>query len=70
MSTRVRQGEAPPNRERQVSVRRADLPLYCPTPDSSLWNSHPRVFIPLAESDEGTVVCPYCSTRYQLETND
>jgi uncharacterized Zn-finger protein len=67
MSTRVRQGGATPNRERRLTVRRADLPLYCPTPDSSLWNSHPRVFIPLEDAPSGTAICPYCGTEFQLE---
>jgi uncharacterized Zn-finger protein len=45
-------------------VTRADLPLHCPMPDTALWNSHPRVFLPIEET--GTAVCPYCGTRYVL----
>jgi len=52
------------NAESMVEVTQADLPLHCPTPDSPLWNSHPRVFIPLEESDE--CKCPYCGTVYRL----
>ena len=28
-------------------VSRAELPLHCPLPGTSLWNSHPRVFLPI-----------------------
>jgi len=46
-------------------VTRDDLPLHCPTPDSPLWASHPRVFIPIEESGEAS--CPYCGTQFKLE---
>jgi len=45
-------------------VRRADLPLSCPTPEQRLWNAHPRVFLPIEKTGEAT--CPYCSTHYRL----
>lgn len=45
-------------------VHRADLPLSCPTPGQKLWNSHPRVYLPIEET--GTALCPYCSARYTL----
>lgn len=48
-----------------VRVTAADLPVYCPNPAMPLWSSHPRVFLDIAAS--GTVMCPYCGTRYQLE---
>ena len=35
-----------PNAAKTYTVKRADLPLSCPTPDMSLWNSHPRVYLP------------------------
>ena len=47
-----------------LRVGRADLPLHCPLPGSSLWNSHPRVFLPIEET--GEAVCPYCGSRYVL----
>lgn len=53
------------NAETTVEVTKGDLPLHCPTPDSSLWNSHPRVFIALEESKESK--CPYCGTIYILK---
>lgn len=51
--------------QRQVVVSQKDLPLSCPMPGQSLWNAHPRVFLPIGET--GRVVCPYCSTEYILE---
>ena len=42
-----------------------DLPLHCPMPNQSLWNAHPRVFLPMDES--GKAVCPYCSAEYILK---
>ena len=53
-----------PNSQTLVEVTRDELPIHCPTPDSSLWDSHPRVFIPLNESPEAT--CSYCGTVYRL----
>ena len=49
---------------REYEVSRQDLPLSCPTPDQKLWNSHPRVYLPIEES--GTATCPYCSAVYRL----
>jgi uncharacterized Zn-finger protein len=45
-------------------VSRKDLPLSCPTPDQKLWNSHPRVYLPVEET--GKASCPYCGTHYTL----
>jgi len=53
-----------PNAERSYRVTRADLPLHCPMPDSYLWNSHPKVFLPI--EDTGEAKCPYCSASYTL----
>lgn len=47
-----------------IEVTAADLPLHCPMPGQSTWNSHPRVFLPI--EDKGEVRCPYCSTLYKL----
>jgi uncharacterized Zn-finger protein len=38
--------------------------LSCPMPGMQLWNSHPRVFIPIEETGEG--MCPYCSATFKL----
>lgn len=52
------------NTRQEYTVCRADLPLSCPTPEQKLWNSHPRVYLPVEET--GTAVCPYCSALYRL----
>jgi len=48
----------------RFEVSRADLPLHCPMPDTPLWNSHPRVFLPIEET--GHAKCPYCGNEYVL----
>ncbi len=47
-----------------VAVKRSELPAYCPTQSMGLWNSHPRVYIPLEEKGEAS--CPYCGTAFVL----
>jgi uncharacterized Zn-finger protein len=47
-----------------IKVSRSDLPLSCPRPQDSLWNMHPRVYLPIDES--GEEVCPYCGAHYLL----
>jgi uncharacterized Zn-finger protein len=50
------------NRERQIEVTAADLPLHCPMPSMLLWNAHPRVFLAIEKT--GEALCPYCGTKY------
>ena len=52
------------NAQDAYEVRRDQLPLSCPMPDQKLWNSHPRVYLPIEET--GEALCPYCSARYTL----
>lgn len=52
------------NTRSEYEVRRDDLPLSCPTPEQKLWNSHPRVYLPIEKT--GTATCPYCSAVYRL----
>jgi uncharacterized Zn-finger protein len=52
------------NTQNVFQVSRADLPLSCPTHEQKLWNSHPRVYLPIEKTGQAT--CPYCSTRYVL----
>jgi uncharacterized Zn-finger protein len=52
------------NRDRIVEVTAEDLPLHCPMPSQRLWNSHPRVFLPVDRI--GEALCPYCGTLYRL----
>ena len=55
----------PANAENLYEVTRADLPLSCPMPGMVLWNSHPRVYLPI-EDDGGESTCSYCGARYVL----
>ena len=54
-----------PNTSLRVDVTREDLPLHCPMEGMSLWNSHPRVYIPIEKN--GNALCPYCGTYYVLK---
>jgi len=53
-----------PNTAQHYDVSAADLPLCCPLPSMSLWNSHPRVYLPIEKT--GLATCPYCSARFTL----
>ncbi|MCK5325755.1 MAG: zinc-finger domain-containing protein [Woeseiaceae bacterium] len=53
------------NAEHRYRVTEADLPLSCPMPGMYLWNSHPKVFLPVQET--GRAKCPYCGAEYTLE---
>ena len=52
------------NAAQHYDVDTADLPLSCPMPEMSLWNSHPRVYLPIEAT--GWAKCPYCSAEYTL----
>lgn len=52
------------NAQTFVEVTADQLPISCPLPDSPLWNSHPKVFIPLDDSPEAK--CNYCGTVFRL----
>lgn len=54
----------PANAENRYTVTRADLPLSCPMPGMILWNSHPKVYLPVEAT--GTAKCPYCGAQYTL----
>lgn len=54
----------PANAEHTYTVTRSDLPLSCPMPGMHLWNSHPRVYLPIAAT--GRAKCPYCGAVYVL----
>ncbi len=60
----------PANTGQVVTVDEADLPACCPPPEACLWNSHPRVYLPLdpVSKDGRQARCPYCSTLYLLAT--
>ena len=52
------------NARRFYEVTEADLPLSCPLPSMKLWNSHPKVYLPIETS--GQARCPYCSAEFRL----
>lgn len=52
------------NTARHIEVTAQDLPLHCPMPSMILWNSHPRVYLPIQNT--GEALCPYCGTKYVL----
>jgi uncharacterized Zn-finger protein len=58
----------PANAEKVYRVTPDALPLHCPMPDSYLWNSHPKVYLPIAETGEAK--CPYCGAEYYLVAVD
>lgn len=56
------------NAVKRYEVTRADLPLHCPMDNTTLWNSHPRVYLPIEDSGEAR--CPYCGALYVLKDED
>jgi uncharacterized Zn-finger protein len=58
-------GVQAPNAASHYEVTAADLPLSCPMPSMSLWNSHPRVYLPIEAT--GFAKCPYCSAEFTLK---
>lgn len=57
-----------PDKSRTIEVSAKDLPLHCPTPQTALWCSHPRVFLDVSAS--GEALCPYCGTKYRLKAGE
>lgn len=53
-----------PNDRNFYEITGEDLPLHCPLPGTSLWNSHPRVFLTIGETGEAQ--CHYCGARFTL----
>jgi len=54
----------PANASKSYEVEASDLPLSCPMPDMTLWNSHPRVYLPIEQT--GSAKCPYCGAEFTL----
>lgn len=52
----------PANAQHRYEVTEQDLPLSCPMSGMYLWNSHPKVYLPVEETGEAK--CPYCGARY------
>lgn len=55
----------PANAQKRYVVGMQDLPLSCPLPSMALWNSHPRVYLPIEAERE--CQCPYCGALFVLE---
>ena len=58
------------NDRRAIDIAEDDLPLHCPTPEMSIWDSHPKVYLPIEESENGEEVCPYCGTPFILKREE
>lgn len=63
-ATASSEAKATPNARNRYEVTRAELPLHCPLPSMSLWNSHPRVYLPIEPT--GRAKCPYCGADFVL----
>jgi len=63
---RVEQELIVANAENVYRVELEDLPLHCPLPGMYLWNSHPKVYLPVEATGESK--CPYCGASYELTT--
>ena len=64
MSTRDPKAPVQANAQSRYQVTRADLPLHCPMDGMTLWDSHPRVYLPIETT--GKAKCPYCGADYEL----
>ena len=53
-----------PNAQNHYEISVEDLPLSCPMPQMSLWNSHPKVYLSIEQTGEAK--CPYCGAEYTL----
>jgi uncharacterized Zn-finger protein len=52
------------NAAARYTISTRDLPLCCPMPGMTLWNSHPRVYLPIESG--GWAKCGYCGAEYTL----
>ncbi len=69
MVAKRKSGQAQPAcRETVYDVDWEDLPLSCPGPGMTVWNAHPRVYLPIHRS--GEAMCEYCGARYTLRDPD
>lgn len=58
----------PASQVKRYNVTEADLPLCCPMPNMRVWDSHPRVYLPIKAT--GRAVCPYCGAEYVMTDSD
>jgi uncharacterized Zn-finger protein len=64
----IQENLIPANAQHRYQVRARDLPLSCPMPGMYLWNSHPKVYLPVEATGEAK--CPYCGALYFLDDSD
>jgi len=64
----VDQDLIPANAQHKYRVLSRELPLSCPMPGMYLWNSHPKVYLPIETTGEAK--CPYCGAQYTLSDGD
>lgn len=50
--------------EKKYIITKSDLPLSCPGDNMTLWNAHPKVYLPIEKT--GVEICPYCGAHYEL----
>ena len=55
------------NTEKVYHVKRSDLPISCPTKEMAVWNSHPKVYLPIEKT--GEAVCEYCGAKFILDAD-
>lgn len=55
-----------PNDQLRYEVTAADLPLHCPLPGMSTWDSHPLVYLPI-KAQGGKATCAYCGAEFVLK---
>ena len=56
------------NAAKRYEVTHKSLPLSCPTAEMTLWDSHPKVFLPIEKTGKAT--CPYCGAEFVLTDFD
>ncbi len=54
----------PANAAKSYRVTTSDLPLSCPMDSMDVWNSHPKVYLPIEKT--GKADCPYCGAHFEL----
>jgi len=49
-------------------IKKGQLPLHCPLPEMSLWNQHPRVFLPIEDLKNPLIILKLikCQTKVAL----
>ena len=64
--TATQEGLDTPNDTMTYEVSRDILPIHCPMPGTSLWNSHPRVYIPVEETGRQNALIVAVNTTWLI----